>query len=139
MARTLVKPPVLGDLLKDEQERFLGREQSVFDNSGGADEVRFGLVGQKAAGGKGEPWDMSATTPDADAVHGILLTSVPAATISKVAVLVAGPAAVDPTYLIWDSQAQGKVALGLAALADKRFIFTRDPVATGTHPVQVGA
>jgi hypothetical protein len=138
MAQTLVKPPVLGDLLKDEQERFLGRERSVFDNSGGQDEVRFGLVVQKAAGGKVEAWDMS-STPDPDTVHGILLTSVPAGEVQKVAVLVAGPAAVDPTYLVWDDQSAPKVAIGLAALADKRFIFTRDPVATGTYPVQVDA
>ena len=138
MSETLTKIRVLSDLLKFEQHDFLGREEGKVDNSGGADPVLLGTVLQKDGGGGLEPWDMSATTPDVGDIYGILLDNVPAGTIAKVAILYAGPASIDPNYLVWSAPAAtAKVALGLEALKSRKFIFTREPIATGVYPRQI--
>jgi hypothetical protein len=136
MADFLVKLPVLGDLLKDEQHNYLGREEQVYDNTAGPNPVPLGTVVEMGSGTL-QPWDMSATTPDAADIYGILLSDVPAGVKTNVTVLYAGPAAVDPTYLIWSSSATGKIQIGLQGLKDRKFVFTREPIATGTYPEQI--
>jgi hypothetical protein len=139
MADWLEKKPVLSDLLKDEQPRFLGREEGAYDNTAvGAVPVLLGTVVQmNAAGTSLEPWDMSAATPDVDDIYGILLSDVPAGESARVGVLISGPAAIDPGYLNWSSAVQTKIDAGLAALKGKKLIFTREVIADGTYPEQI--
>ncbi|MDR0548322.1 MAG: head decoration protein [Deltaproteobacteria bacterium] len=137
MADWLKKIPVLSDLLKDEQPRFLGREEGIYDNAAGPDPIPLGTVVQQGAGTL-EPWDMSATTPDVTKILGILLDNVLAGEKTKVGVLISGPAAIDPNYLVWSAPlATAKVTLGLNALKDNKFIFARPVIATGTYPEQI--
>jgi hypothetical protein len=133
----LTKIRALSDLLKDEQPNFLGREAGVVDNLGGADPILLGTVLQQDGSGGLEPWDMSATTPDPGEIYGILLDNVQPGVKTGVAVLTAGPAAVDPAFLIWTSAAQPKIGAGLGALKNRKFIFTREPIATGVYPRQI--
>jgi hypothetical protein len=136
MADILVKRPVLGELLKAEQPDFLCREAADLDNSAGTVPVPLGTVLQKKAGGGVEPWDM-ASTPDPEDVYGLLLADVPAGVAARVAILISGPAAVDPSRLIWASDDPDKIAVGLEALKARKLIFTREPIATGTYPEQI--
>jgi hypothetical protein len=135
MSQFQVKIPVLSDLLKDEQHNYLGREEQTYDNSLSATPVFLGQVVQMGTGTL-EPWDVS-STPDPDDLYGILLSDVPPGVTTRVTVLIAGPAAIDPTYLIWGTTVQTKIDVGLKALKDKKFIFTREPIATGTYPEQI--
>lgn len=136
MSETSTKIRVLSDLLKTEQHDFLGREEGTIDNSAGTAPVLLGTVLQKGAGGVLEPWDMS-STPDPDDLYGILLDNVPAGVAAKVAILYAGPASLDPTFLVWASAAQAKIDVGLEALKSRKFIFAREPIATGVYPKQI--
>jgi hypothetical protein len=136
MAETLTKVPVLGDLLKDEQHNFLGREEGFYDNSVGTDPVPLGTVVQQGSGTL-EPWDMSGV-PDPEDLYGILLTDVGPGEEARVGVLIAGPAAIDPNFLVWDAPAaDAKIAIGLDALKNRKFIFARKAIATGTFPEQI--
>ncbi|MDR1394579.1 MAG: hypothetical protein LBK52_00200 [Deltaproteobacteria bacterium] len=64
MADWLKKVPVLSDLLKFEQNNYLGREEQVYDNTLGTAPVPFGTVVQLDPGTL-KLWDMSGT-PDPD-------------------------------------------------------------------------
>ncbi|MDR2141754.1 MAG: head decoration protein [Deltaproteobacteria bacterium] len=135
MANPEIKRPVLSDPLKDEQPRYLGREGQLYNNST-ANIVPLGTVVQMGSGTL-EPWDMTAATPDGETIYGILLEDVPPSSSFKVGVLIAGPAAIDPNYLKWSSTTQTKIDIGLAALKNKKFIFARPAIVTGTYPEQV--
>jgi hypothetical protein len=138
MAEWMTKAPVLGDLLKDEQHNFLGREEGFYDNSTGTAPVPLGTVVQQGTGTL-EPWDMSGSPPDPDDIYGILLADVGPGEEARVGVLIAGPAAIDPNYLVWEAPAAAaKVAAGLEALKNRKFIFAREAIATGTYPEQIG-
>lgn len=136
MSETLTKIRVLSDLLKTEQHDLLGREAGVIDNTAGTDPILLGTVLQLDGAGGLEPWDMS-STPDPDDLYGILLDNVPPGVKAGVAILIAGPAAVDPTFLAWGSTTPAKIQVGLDALKNRKFIFTRDPIATGVYPNQI--
>jgi hypothetical protein len=133
MADWLKKIPVLSDLLKDEQHNSLGREERVYNNAT-ANPVLLGTVVQLTAGVLA-PWAMPASPVAAD-LYGILLENVEPNTSAKVGVLIAGPAAIDASQLIWASDVQARIDIGLEALKAKS-IFARPVVATGTYPEQI--
>ncbi|MDR3154165.1 MAG: head decoration protein [Deltaproteobacteria bacterium] len=125
---SLKKAPVLSDLLKFEQEHYLGREAALITT---APALPLGTVlegGPLAA----EPWD---PTGDPEDIYGILLTPVPAGTAALgVAVLIAGPAKVNPEYLGWGSATDAEKASGLEALKRRHFIFVREPATSELYP-----
>ena len=131
MAETKVKGPVLSDLLKHEQPNFLGREKALV-TSAAALKVGTVLQGGPAAA---VPWDLS----DVEDIYGILLTDVPAgAAALPVSVLFAGPAAVNPEYLIWDASAvPGDITDGLERLKKFNFVFEREAATDKLHPNQI--
>jgi len=131
MPNWLRKIPVPGDLVKFEQPDFLGREESVIDNASGSPMVPGTVL--QGDNSSAEPWDGSVGTPDP--IYGILLMQVPDGEEAKVAVLIAGPAAINPFYLVWDSaNSAPEIEAGLAELKEKKFIFTREPLATAIPP-----
>ncbi|MDR1037299.1 MAG: head decoration protein [Deltaproteobacteria bacterium] len=131
MSTDLIKAPVLSDLIKSEQANYLGREAAKVTSSAAL------APGTVLQGGPGAaiPWDLS----DPTEIYAVLLTAVPAdSTPLDVAVLYAGPASVNPDYLVWDNTASAQnIVDGLAELKARHFIFTREPVTSSLYPGQI--
>jgi hypothetical protein len=131
MANSQVKAPVLSDLVKFNQPDFVGREEAKVTSTT-ALKVGTVLMGDPDLA---ELWDLS----DPEEIYGILLTAVPAnSTLYPVTVLFAGPAQVNPYYLVWKTGATAaNIKAGLAQLKKFNFIFEIDAVTNKLYPRQI--
>jgi hypothetical protein len=131
MANSAVKAPVLSDLVKFNQPDFVGREAAKITS---ATALKVGTV---LMGGPdlAKPWDLS----DAADIYGILLTAVPAnSSAYPVTVLFAGPAQINPYYLVWaTAAAAADIKAGLEQLKKFNFIFEIDAVTNKLYPRQI--
>jgi hypothetical protein len=126
-----VKAPVLSDLIKFEQPDLLGREKAKITSTL-ALKIGTVLQGTPAAA---TPWDLT----DPEDIYGILLTEVPAgSTALPVTVLFAGPATINPAYLVWDNAATAtNKNNGLAKLKKANFVFERRAATDTLYPSQI--